>query len=62
MQVYTVREVAELLKVSPRTVERLIARHQLRALHIGRRLRVSHDALQAYVDQAEGRDERPEGD
>jgi excisionase family DNA binding protein len=57
MQIYTVRDVAELLKVSPRTVERLIAQKQLRALHIGRRLRVTHDSLQAYLSGAEGRDE-----
>jgi excisionase family DNA binding protein len=54
IQVYTVREVAELLKVSARTIERLVATQRLRAIHVGRRLRVTHESLQAYMDQADG--------
>jgi excisionase family DNA binding protein len=57
IQVYTVREVAELLKVSARTIERLVATQQLQAMHVGRRLRVTHESLQAYMDQAAGTDD-----
>jgi excisionase family DNA binding protein len=51
MQVYTVEEVAKQLKVSPRTVERLIARQHLPAVQVGRRLRVTEEQLQAYLRQ-----------
>jgi excisionase family DNA binding protein len=57
VQVYTVQEVAELLKVSPRTIERLVQNHQLRAIHVGRRLRVTQESLQAYIGQGEDRHE-----
>ena len=57
MQVYTVKEVAALLKVSPRTVERLVSRQQLRAVHIGRRLRIRTEHLEAYLNAAEGEQE-----
>jgi excisionase family DNA binding protein len=51
MQVYTVQEVAEQLKISPRTVERLIARQQLAAVQVGRRLRVTDEQLYTYVQR-----------
>jgi excisionase family DNA binding protein len=51
MQIYTVQEVAEQLKVSPRTVERLIARRQLAAVQVGRRLRITGEQLHAYLQQ-----------
>jgi excisionase family DNA binding protein len=38
-QIYTTDQVAAILQVSRRTVERLIARGDLQAIHIGRRLR-----------------------
>jgi excisionase family DNA binding protein len=49
VQVYTVREVATILKVNPRTIERLVATNQLVAIHVGRRLRVTIDQLHAYM-------------
>ena len=58
MQVYTVKDVAEILKVSSRTVERLIEQEHIRAMHVGRRLRVTQEALAAYMVQAEGREDR----
>jgi excisionase family DNA binding protein len=58
MQVYTVKDVAEILKVSSRTVERLIEQEHLRAMHVGRRLRVTQEALAAYMVQAEGGEDR----
>jgi excisionase family DNA binding protein len=54
IRVYTVREVAEILKVNPRTIERLVASHKLDAIHVGRRLRVTHESLEAYCRQATG--------
>ena len=57
MQIYTVKEVAALLKVSPRTVERLVTRQQLRAVHVGQRLRIRAEHLEAYLHDAEGEPE-----
>lgn len=45
----TLREVAEQLRVSTRTVTRLIAAGKLPALTVGSRLRIREDDLQAYV-------------
>lgn len=51
----TLREVAEQLRVSTRTVTRLIAAGTLPAITVGSRLRVREDDLQAYVlDHAVG--------
>jgi len=44
-----VDEAAEALRVSPRTVRKLIATRALRCLHIGRRVLVSSEALIAFV-------------
>jgi excisionase family DNA binding protein len=49
--IYTAAQVATMLQVSPRTVERLVATHHLAAVHVGRRLRITHDQLQAYLRQ-----------
>jgi excisionase family DNA binding protein len=61
MQVYTVKEIAEMLKVSPRTVERLIEQDHLRAMHVGRRLRITQESLEAYAALSEGRGRHPTG-
>ena len=45
----TVQTVAERLNVCDRTVRRLIAAGALRALPVGRSLRVSEEDLQAFV-------------
>lgn len=42
---YTVPEVAAILKIPPRTVYGLIYRGELRAVRVGRRIRVPEDAL-----------------
>jgi excisionase family DNA binding protein len=52
VQVYTVHEVATILKVSPRSIERLVATNQLAAIRVGRRLRVTVDQLHAYMHPA----------
>jgi excisionase family DNA binding protein len=41
----SVKEVAEILKVSPRTVQRLIRRDHLRAYRVGRQLRIPELAI-----------------
>jgi excisionase family DNA binding protein len=38
-------------------VERLVSRQQLRAVHIGRRLRIRTEHLEAYLNAAEGEQE-----
>jgi excisionase family DNA binding protein len=45
----SVDDAASALGVSPRTVRKLIARRELRAHHIGRRVLLSVDALYAFV-------------
>jgi excisionase family DNA binding protein len=51
----TPKEVADRLQVSIRTVRRLITSGQLKALHIGRLLRITPAALEAYVTEAAGK-------
>jgi excisionase family DNA binding protein len=50
---YTVREVADILKLSARTVYYLIATGQLRAVRVGKHIRVPHDALLELLSQQE---------
>jgi excisionase family DNA binding protein len=46
-------EVADWLKVSRRTIERLVASGKLRAVKVGSRIRVEPRALREYLDRAE---------
>lgn len=48
-RVYTIEEVAEVLKVNPRTVNRLLERGELVGFKVGRLWRVSQEALEAYT-------------
>jgi excisionase family DNA binding protein len=50
----TVTEVADRLQVSIRTVRRLIASEKIKALRIGRAIRVSPAALDAYMSAVAG--------
>ena len=50
----TVKEVATILRVSERTVRRLIAEGKLGVVRIGRSVRVKHDVL----DEMTGGDQR----
>jgi len=43
--VYTIREVADILKVSVRTVQRMIRRGDIRAVKIGGSVRIPKEAL-----------------
>ncbi len=46
---YTIREVAKLLRVNPRTVENLILTGQLSATKVGRQWRISQSQLDEYL-------------
>ena len=45
----SVDEAAEALRVSTKTVRRLIARGELSAVRVGRQLRISQDGFFAYL-------------
>ena len=53
-KVYTVDEVAALLKVNPRTVYRMLERGEMKGFKVGTAWRISHDAIEAFM-----RGERP---
>lgn len=48
---YTLRETAQTLRVSLRTVHRLVARRQLRVLRIGRRTLVRESELVKFIER-----------
>ena len=50
-QVYTTEEVAEILKTSLRTVQRMIRLGQLKAHRVGRGYRVREDELRRLFDE-----------
>jgi excisionase family DNA binding protein len=54
-ELLTVPEVADRLRVSRRTVERLISAGNLRTLHVGRRTLVTSRELAAFVAASERR-------
>jgi excisionase family DNA binding protein len=49
-ELLTVEEVAKALRVSKKTVYRIISRKELEAIHIGRSIRVRRDVLDKYTD------------
>lgn len=48
--VLTVAETAEALALSPRTIARMLARHDLPSIKIGRRRLIRRDALRTWLD------------
>jgi len=48
-RVYTVEEVAELLKVNPRTVYKMVHDGEIRSVRAGRQIRITDEALNAYL-------------
>jgi excisionase family DNA binding protein len=46
----TIKDVAELLQVSTRTVQRLIDRGELAAVRIGRSVRIRPEAVQSLTE------------
>lgn len=51
--VYTIPEVARLLKISEQLVRRLIDRHELKARRIGRNIRVSKVDFETYLESTQ---------
>ena len=50
IQVYTLEEVMEILKVSRRTIYSYIKADQLKAIKVGREWRVTEKALAAFLE------------
>ena len=55
-EIYTVEEVAAKLRVSPRTVYRMVQRGELRGVRVGDLYRIPREAFEAFM-----RGERPDG-
>lgn len=51
VRLLTIRDVAERLQVSPRTIHRLVASGGLAVIRIGRAVRVSEKALTAFLTE-----------
>lgn len=63
LRFYSIEEVADLLRVSPRTVRRWIKAGQLRAHRFGRTMRIACEDLQDFIARHEIRgdgDRRPD--
>jgi len=56
---YTVEEVAKLLRVHKRTIMRFIEAKQLRAIRVGRQLRIAESALEEYL-RSSGQEQPPD--
>lgn len=48
--VYTVEEVADILKVSPQTVRALIKRGEMKAVRVGGQIRIRQQDLDEYLN------------
>ncbi len=48
-KVYTVEEVAVLLKVNPRTIYKMVDRDEIHSVRAGRQIRIPQDAIDAYL-------------
>jgi excisionase family DNA binding protein len=46
---YTVKQIAKMLQVSEETVRRIVAEGKLEIVYVGRQVRISRDALDAYL-------------
>ena len=51
-ELLTLREVADRLRVSVRTVQRLVASGQIRPIHIGRRTLITEREVETYLAAA----------
>ena len=49
-QFYTVEEVADLLKVDPRTIRAAIHSGKLKAARVGRHFRIAEEDLKKYLE------------
>jgi len=50
--IFTIEEVAAILKIKPRTVRSWIDSGKIKSFHIGDLLRIHEDDLQSFIDQA----------
>lgn len=48
---YSTREVAQKLSISPRTVQRLISKREITSVRVGGQRRVPEEALRAYLER-----------
>jgi excisionase family DNA binding protein len=48
---YTIHEVADILRVSPRTIYRLIRDHDLQAIKVGSQWRIAESALFEFFEK-----------
>jgi excisionase family DNA binding protein len=55
---YTTRECAEALRISERTVRRAIASGKLKAIHVGRLVRVPAESLRQFIERGEQAEEQ----
>ena len=53
MQLYTLKEVAEILKVHFGTVQRYITEEKIKGVKMGKGWRVSEEELKRYIDSLE---------
>jgi excisionase family DNA binding protein len=53
--IYTVKETAGILKMSPRNVQRWIDEGKIRAFKLGREWRIHGEDLQALINEARGK-------
>ena len=51
IEFFTAEELAELLKVSPRTIQRLVNRKELPAIRVGRQLRFRREWVDEWLDR-----------
>src|SRR5687767_8544271 len=59
MELLTVHETAQLLKVSPITVRRFITDGRLPAVRVGKSVRVNREAVDALIAPVQSRASRP---
>jgi excisionase family DNA binding protein len=52
-QMYTLKEVAKILRVSEQTVRRLINEGKLSSIRVGIQIRITQSSLDTYLSQAE---------
>jgi len=55
-KLYTIEEISEILKVTPRTIYNYIKNQDLKAVKIGKYWRVTDSALQEFIDNGTNRD------
>lgn len=51
IKLYTIEEVSEILKVTPRTIYTFIKNNDLQAVKIGKYWRIKHEDLENFINQ-----------